>query len=206
MALARGSVSRRHRGTEPAEPIVQAHGDHVNVLADPVVEYRRKARIDHGEGVVCMSHPQMVIFNPERPVGREAIFKANTQGTAPASVICRDQTDPRGVVEYSQAIAGDSRTALHIEQRRIPSPTELAGEETDGVGLCRGRERRIEQAHARVLDVGPIALSFQSEYKLIGLPAISNLSTGNASGTVTAAARDSPHSSDEIHATMALAP
>src|SRR3954467_10331690 len=153
-----------------------------------------------------MSHPQMVIFNPERPVGREAIFKANTQGTAPASVICRDQTDPRGVVEYSQAIAGDSRTALHIEQRRIPSPTELAGEETDGVGLCRGRERRIEQAHARVLDVGPIALSFQSEYKLIGLPAISNLSTGNASGTVTAAARDSPHSSDEIHATVALAP
>src|SRR3954453_10659110 len=111
-----------------------------------------------------MSHPQMVIFNPERPVGREAIFKANTQGTAPASVICRDQTDPRG------------------------------------------RERRIKQAHARVLDVGPIALSFQSEYKLIGLPAISNLSTGNASRTITAAARDCPHSSDEIHATVALAP
>ena len=47
-----------------------------------------------------MPHPQMVVFNADRPVGRETILKADTKGPAPAGVTCRDQTDPGGVVEY----------------------------------------------------------------------------------------------------------
>src|SRR3954447_3101288 len=148
----------------------------------------------------------MVVFNTERPVGRETILKADAEGPAPTGAVCCDQADSGGIVEYRQPIAGDSRTALDIKQRRIPGPTELTSEETDGVGLCRRRDCRIEQAHARILDVSPISLRFQTKHKLIGLPAVANLPTGKASGTITAAARDRPHGSDEIHATAALAP
>ena len=131
-----------------------------------------------------MSHPQMIVFNTDRPVLCEAILPADTQRAAPARVICRDQTDPGDVVEYCQAIAGHGRAALHVEQRRVPRPTELGREETDGVGLACGRKRRIEQADARVLDVGPIALRFQSEHKLVGLPAIPDLSADKATGAI----------------------
>ena len=85
-----------------------------------------------------MSHPQMIVFNTDRPVLCEAILPADTQRAAPARVICRDQTDPGGVVEYCQAIAGYGRAAL-LEQRRSPRcPTDLTREKADAIGLHAG--------------------------------------------------------------------
>lgn len=51
------SVTGSDRRSITAEAVVDAQGDHVDVLGDPVVEYARKARIDRGEGVVRIPHP-----------------------------------------------------------------------------------------------------------------------------------------------------
>src|SRR5215467_14971962 len=73
----RRSVTGSNGRSAPApEAIVEPYGDHVHVLADPVTEHGRKARIDpHGEGVIRTPHEQMVVFDTDRPVRREAIFK-----------------------------------------------------------------------------------------------------------------------------------
>src|SRR5262245_24755398 len=117
----------------------------------------------------------MVIFEADRPVRCEAILKADTQGSAPARRTRRDQTDSGRCIENVKAIAGNGRTALDVKQRRIPRPTDLGGEKADSVSFHAGREGRIEHANARAAEVGPIALRFQSEHKLIRLPAISDL-------------------------------
>src|SRR4051794_30831610 len=58
-----------------------------------------------------------------------------------------------------------------------------------------------------VAEVGPIALCFQSEHPLGGLPAISDLPTGETSGTIPAPVSDHcTYSSDEIPAITALTP
>src|SRR6516165_10191634 len=76
----RRSVTGSNGRSAPApEAIVEPHGDHVHVLADAVTEHGRKARIDpDAEGVVRTSHEQMVVFDTDRPVRREAILKADT--------------------------------------------------------------------------------------------------------------------------------
>src|SRR5204863_174349 len=132
------SVTRGHRCAVTAEAVIDAQGEHVHVLADPVVDYPHKARIDRGEGVVCSSHPQMVVFSTERPVGCKAILKADTHGAAPARRACRNQTEPGGRIEYVKPIAGYSRTALDVEQRRIPRPTDLAREKADAISFHAG--------------------------------------------------------------------
>ena len=65
---ASGSIPRCDRCTisaEATEAIVQAHGDHVDVLADPVVG---KSGCSHGEArerIVGIAHEQMVVLNAE---------------------------------------------------------------------------------------------------------------------------------------------
>ena len=122
-----------------AEAVVDAQGDHVHVLTDPVVEYACETRVDHGEGVVCISHPQMVVFDTEGPVRRKAVLKSNTQGATPARRTCRDQTDAGEVVAYGKAIVRHRRAALDVEQCRIPRrPTDLAREKADGISFHVG--------------------------------------------------------------------
>ena len=58
-------VVRRHRACTPAEAVVDPQGHHVHVLADPVIGDGYEARVGHGEGVVCISHPQMVVFGAD---------------------------------------------------------------------------------------------------------------------------------------------
>src|SRR5262249_28716619 len=106
-----------------------------------------------------------------------------------------------------EAVVGHGRAALDVEQRCIPRPTDLTREEPDGIGLHRGRERRIEHADARTAQVSPIALRFQSEDELTGLPAIPDLAAEQAAGTVAATiAEDGPGDEYEIPAIVALAP
>src|SRR3954468_337000 len=113
------SVSRRDGGTKAAEAIVQPKGDHVHILANPVAEERNATGREHAcacEGAVVIPHPEVVVFNTDRPVRREAILPADAQGTAPARVACRVQTDPGEVVEDIKTIVGHGRTTLHVEQ------------------------------------------------------------------------------------------
>ena len=58
---------RGQRCAITAEAVVDAQGDLINVLGDPIVEYAYEARVSHGEGVVCISHPQMIVFSADRP-------------------------------------------------------------------------------------------------------------------------------------------
>src|SRR5262245_66216575 len=54
-----------------AEAVVEADGDHIHVLADPVGEQGRNGR-ERGEVVVRSPHQQMIVFNNERPNRAEA--------------------------------------------------------------------------------------------------------------------------------------
>ena len=133
------SVSCDHWRGVTAEAVVEAQGEHVHVLSDPVVErIYEDPRNVHSEGVVRIPHPQMVVFSTERPVGGEAIFKADTQDAASTCRACADQADSGGIVDYVKPIAGDGRATLDVEGGRIPRPTELAREKSDAVGLHAG--------------------------------------------------------------------
>src|SRR5262245_42877760 len=154
----------------------------------------------------------MVVFRTNRPVGCEAILKADAESAAPACGAGRGETNSRQCVKNGEGIVGDGCAALDVEQCCAPRPADLAGEETDGIGLRAGRECRIEEAHARTAEVGPVALCFESEHKLAALPAIADLSTEQAAGTITATISGHYQSSwgdkgrIEIPAVVAVAP
>src|SRR3569833_3454811 len=116
MGLGRGSVSRRYRGAVAAEAIIETEGQHVHVLADSGAEDRHSSGSNLAccEGGVVTSHPEVVVFDTERPVRGEAILPADTQGTTPARVFCRGQADPGEVVEYIKTIVRHRGTALHV--------------------------------------------------------------------------------------------
>src|SRR5215472_15491642 len=132
------SVPGGDRCSITAEAVVDAQGQHVNVLSDPIVDYPCKARIGRDEEVVFGPHPEMVVLNSERPVRGKAILEPDPQGAAPAPHTGRDQTNPASGVKDVEAIVSHSRAALDIEQRRIPRPADLSREEADAVGLYTG--------------------------------------------------------------------
>ena len=84
-------------------------------------------------------------------------------------------------------VVGDGRAALHVEQGVVPGVTDLAGEQTEGVDL-----RTVGQGAPKtrlVFDaaqIGPVALRFEAEHPGAGLPAVADLTTGNAAGRIMA--------------------
>jgi hypothetical protein len=66
----------------------------------------------------------------------------------------------------------------------------LAGEEAYAINSCAGRECRIDQADLSIAEIRPIALAFEAENKLAGLPTVTELPADDASGPITASARD----------------
>src|ERR1700724_2219355 len=75
------SVLRDHRAT-PA--VVDARGDHVDVLLDAVGPREYASEISEVVGVP--SHEQMVVLNTSRPVLREGEFDTGADRAAPASL------------------------------------------------------------------------------------------------------------------------
>src|SRR5260221_4398412 len=75
------SVLRDHRAT-PA--VVDARGDHVDVLVDAVGPREYASEISEVVGVP--SHEQMVVLNTSRPVLREGEFDTGADRAAPASL------------------------------------------------------------------------------------------------------------------------
>src|SRR5882724_3610997 len=80
----RGSVPRDERS---AEAVVDARGDHVDILTDAlaVIEHRAECLvIDHCD--VASAHEQIIVFERERPVSRERIFAACSDHATPAGL------------------------------------------------------------------------------------------------------------------------
>src|SRR5258705_12782907 len=74
------SVSRCDRcpvAAEAAEAVVDARGDHVHVLADPVVDKSGVNRSEPRERIIGIAHEQVVVFNAERPVRCKAVLKSD---------------------------------------------------------------------------------------------------------------------------------
>lgn len=66
------------------EFVVEAQGDHVHVLADPVGRTGKQGVRDR-ERIVRITHEEVVIFDACRPVRREAVLPSNTRGTTPSA-------------------------------------------------------------------------------------------------------------------------
>src|SRR5215510_2926598 len=150
----------------------------------------------------------MVVFRTNRPVGCEAILKADAESAAPACGAGRGETNSCQCVKDGEGIIGDGCAALDVEQCCVPRPPELGREKADAVRFHAGGECRIEYADARIAEVGPVALRFQSEHKLAGsLPTIADLPTEKASGAISAAiAKHWPSERYEVPAVVAVAP
>src|SRR6476659_5311210 len=156
----------------------------------------------------------MVVFDTKRPVRCEAIFKSNTGGAAPAGRAGRGQFNAGNRFEDAKAVAGHRRTALYVEQRLIPSVADLAGEEANTIGFgASGDEARTgkrineKQAGPRAAEIRPIALSFQAEHPLTGLPTVADLSADDTSGPRGAAVSEAKDTKTiEIQAAVALTP
>ena len=73
----------------------------------------------------------MVVFDPERPVRREAPFQARANTRAPSRIGYVDEID---VVECGPvAVVGDRSTALDVEQDVVGGITDAAGEQAECV-------------------------------------------------------------------------
>src|SRR3954454_24301550 len=204
----RGSVSRDDgTGVAPAEPVIHAQGQHIHVLGDPAVEETYDARVPRGERIVVVAHEQMVVFDTKGPIGCEAILPADTRRGAPAGRACRGQFHAGKGIEDTEAVVRHRRAALQVEQRCVPGVTDLAGEQANATGFGAGGERRIDEADALIAEISPIALSFQAENELIGLPAITELTADKSSGAIATTRSDGYTSPvDEIHAVVVLTP
>src|SRR6476620_508133 len=165
------SVSRCDRSAVTANAVVYAHGDHIHVLADPI-ERTGNDGIGYRERIVCITHEEVIVFKTGRPIRSEAPLPSDAHGTTPAGRACRGQFIAGKRAKYAETIARHRPAALHIEQRRVPSPTDLAGEKADAISFRAGREGWIDNTDARVAEVRPIALTFQTKNPLPDLPAI----------------------------------
>src|SRR3984893_13338590 len=201
------SVAGRYWCPVTAEAVVDAQGDHIHILADPVVEETDKTQIGSRERIIRVAHKQVIVFNTGGPIRCEAILPSNTHGATPAGRACRGQFNAGKVIEDAKAVARHCRAALEVKQRGVPCITDLAGEKADAIGFGASRERRIEEADSLVAEIRPIALGFQAKHPLVGLPAITELAAEEASGSIAAALSDGYASRvKEIHTAVALSP
>src|SRR6478752_5672982 len=100
-----GSIASGDRCRITAETIVQPKCDHVHILTDPVAEKGDAPWRDHArEGRVVTPHPEMVVFDAERPIRRETVFPADTEGTAPARVTCGVRPTPVRLLKTSKRL------------------------------------------------------------------------------------------------------
>ena len=173
------SVSRCDGRAVTAEAVVEARGDHIHVLADPVVN-KSGRNSGTGERIVGIAHEQMIVLNTERPVWCEAVLKSNTDSAAPAGRACRGQFSAENVLQDAKTIARHRRAALYVKQRLIPGVADLAGKETDAIGFGTRGEQRIDHADALAAEIRPIALGFHAKHPLTGLPTITDLATDKA--------------------------
>src|SRR5205807_1222964 len=76
-----------------------------------------------------------------------------------------------------------------VEQHIIEGVTDLAGEQSERIDLGAVGDAAESRAHVGASQVSPIALGLKPEYPGAGLPAITELTTGDAAGRIMRALR-----------------
>src|SRR5271154_2458361 len=140
-------VSRHHWA---AELVIHARGDDIGVLADMVGD--EASSRDH----VLVAHEQVIVLEAERPVRGKSILKANADRSTPAAFAGSVETHAgrnRRVL-----VIGDRGTTIYVEQRTVPSITDLASEQAEGINL--GLVDGVGELQAGIVprEVGPVAL------------------------------------------------
>src|SRR5689334_17704218 len=83
-------MSSVFRDDRAAPAVVHANGDHVDILTDALVREQRAgertASSTGDERVIAAAHEQVVVFEADRPVRREAEFGAGADDTTPAGI------------------------------------------------------------------------------------------------------------------------
>src|SRR6185295_18852427 len=103
-----------------------------------------------------------------------AVFEAGTDRATPAGVAGRGEQRTAAESGDLVLVADHSGTTLDVDQDVVPGVPDLAGDQTERIDL--GAVARGEQ-RARVVarEIGPVALAFDAEHPLAGLPAIADL-------------------------------
>src|SRR6185437_7769008 len=175
------SVSRNHRAPEG---VVEANGAHVHVLVDVVDA--AQAAANKIEGDVAAAHEQVIVFEGNRPARCEADFKTGANRATPAALagVVEDDAEELAVV----LVVCDGRAALHIPKDVVPGIADLAGKQSDCIqlGVVSGA-RTEDEARVGPRQVSPVALRFEAEHPVSGLPAIADLTTDQSASCVVAA-------------------
>ncbi len=115
---------------------------------------------------------------------------------------------PEALLRMLKRVSRHRSAALEVQQRRIPCITDLAGKKADAIRSAASRTGRIDDADTLVSEIRPIALGFQTEDPLAGLPAVTELAADDASRPMVqhVGSDGTPAPSRMIHAITALAP
>src|SRR4051812_4160926 len=175
------------RDDRAAEAVVHPGGDEVSVLLDVVVAgVDAREHADASEVVVVGAHEQVIILDAERPVRSEGVFHAGANRAAPAGLL--GTIDHRAEEHTFVAVVGHRSTALDVEQDVVGGIADLAGEQAERVDLA-AVNRESKEADVRTAEIGPVALRFETEHPVAGLPAIADLTTDGAAASVVATFR-----------------
>src|SRR4051812_10957436 len=209
------SVRSVPRDPRTAPAIVQADEAHVDVLPNPVAaEDPTRGRCEADRAI---AKENVVVLKAQRPVRGEAELQTGPDRTTPASLPRRSQQRARAGRTCSSVdvvlVANDGGAALHVEQHVVPGVTDLTGDEAEGVdagtvAITRHQSGTREQgAHIVAPEVGPVALAFETEHPIGGLPAIADLATDGAPRRIVTAFADqnAGRGRDEVPARVARA-
>src|SRR5712671_6681696 len=180
------------RDDRAAPAIVYADRNQIDVLPDAVFAGEAERRDGRREVAGAVAHEQVIVCDGGRPVRREAIFHTDSNHAAPTGVIVAVERNASDRIVAPVPVVYDRCAALHVEQNVVDRVADLTGEKAERVDLRAigewrtGEERGDEEARAGTAEISPIPLSFESEHPGAGLPAIANLTAGNAAGCIVA--------------------
>src|SRR5260370_1792344 len=173
------------RDDRAAELVVHADGDEIDVLTDAIGTEERASR--RGEAVGALRHEQVIVLDRGRPVRGEAVFEADADHATPAGVVAGGGRESAASGVDAVTIRGHRSTTLEVEQDVVGGIADLTSEQAERVDLRGVDETGEQQARVRALQVSPVTLRFNAEHPSAGLPAITDLTTGDAHGVVIAA-------------------
>src|ERR1700722_7470401 len=133
----------------------------------------------------------MIVLDTNRPVRRETEFETSADGAAPTGFVRRGEHRVGDPIERVILIAGDGGTALYVKQDVVPGVANLTSKQPKRIDPRTVKVRRKEEARIAAAEIGPVALTFDTEHPVRRLPAIADLATNRATGGVMTAFRRS---------------
>src|SRR5436190_2805697 len=174
-----------------AEAVVEAGGDHVDILMDGFAARERARNDRRGQDEVAVTHEEVIVFDRNRPVRGKAVFEADTDSAAPAC-FGRAIEHETGVGGHAGVVVAGRRDAtLHVAEDVVPGVANLAGDHAEGIDLRAVGDVAEGEAEVGTGEVGPVALAFKTEHPVAGLPAIADLTADGAAACGVAAFMES---------------